>query len=605
MSYSTTYNPPISKSAGNQTWNIDPWLKSCRVRVYGGGGGGEYINNSLTSTAGGNGGSTSIFGVIAGGGYGGGRRNNGTTAKNVGGNGGSVTLTGSPNLGVSITQVSGSAGSFPTRGNGASGGVGNGGAGSSGSRTYTSSSYHVFNNSETETVNGVPPNSHSFVSTSPDISLSYQNPGANLSGSLDRPTNGKYYALTFVNAYANNNWSYSVSGVCNQAAGGNTGGAPYTYQGARYKSSSGISLWFQTGGGGNGYIRCFTITTTGIKIGAIGKGGGGGAFAEFELTRQNLIDAGYNMNPYNVDGTQQIGDLLSFIVGGSGSSSVAGGAQGAVQIAWYEIPQVYLESDKVEIITGQKATLTWITRGDANAISFTSGGVDNGNLESFEEVYPTITTTYTATAIGIGGTSYNTESSVTILVYQIPTIDEFEVPVDVDYGTGTIQIEYGATYCDTSLKIVVKYSFDEGPQVTDGIIEGETIEFVVDSVSPFFEDTLTKSISGTLDLNLPWAEWGPADFEITMTAVGSGGSISQTKYMTVNIDREPDNLDFESRGNSPRKLIIDAIATSPGVDIVDQGFELTDVDIPVEIKSNYPIQVTVNDVDDWQNIREI
>jgi hypothetical protein len=549
------------------------------------------------------------LGVIAGGGYGGGRRNNGTTAKNVGGNGGSVTLTGSPTLGVSITQVSGSAGSFPTRGNGASGSVGNGGAGSSGSRTYTSSSYHEFNNSETDTVNGVPPNSHVFTSTSADISLSYQNPGANGLGG-DRPTNGKHYALTFVNPYANNSWTYSVGGVCNQAAGGATGGAPYTYQGARYKSSSGISLWFQTKPesgpyGGNGYIRCFTITTTGIKVGAIGKGGGGGAFAEFELTRQNLIDAGYNMNPYNTDGTQQAGDLLSFVVGGGGSSSVASGSGGIINIHWYEIPQVYLQSDKLEIITGQKATLTWITRGDANSISFSGGGVDNGNLTSYEEVYPTITTTYTGTATGIGGTSYNTESSVTILVYQIPTIDEFEVPVDVDYGTGTIQIEYGATYCDTSLKILVKYSFDEGPQVTDGIIEGETIEFVVDSVSPFFEDTLTKSISGTLDFNLPWVEWGPADFEITMTAVGSGGSVSQTKYMTVNIDREPDNLDFESRGNSPRKLLRDAVATSPGVDIVDQGFEITDVDIPVEVKSDYPIQVTINDIDDWQNVREI
>jgi hypothetical protein len=595
--YNFTYNTPVSAGPGNQTWNIDPWLKSCRVRVYGGGGGGEYINNNLSSSAGTNGGSSSVFGVIANGGYGGGRRTNNTTAKGVGGSGGGTTLTNSPNFGVSITQYSGTGGSLPTGGSGRNG-YGNGGGGSSGARTYYSSATHVFNNT-TDVHN------FSLSGSTSDISISYANPTAEgVNGTT--PASGKHYRLTFTDAYSDNSWTYNISTSGTMAGAGGTNGAPYSLNGVANKSANGISIWFQTSGGGNTYIRDFAISTYGIKQAAIGRGGGGGGYAEFELTRQNLIDAGYDMDPYNANGTQQSGDLLSFVVGdGGGSPGASGGGSGIVQIAWFEIPQVYLSSNRTEMVVGQNATLTWTTQGDANAISFTSGGVNNSNLNSNSVVYPTISTTYTATATGLGGTSYNTESSVTIFVYQFPTIDKFEIPQEINFGEGTIQVEYGASYCDTSLKFVVRYSFDIGPQAGDGIIEGETIDIVVDNVSPFYEDTSTNSISGILDINLPWTEWGPSLFTITMEATGSGGNVNSFDDIVVNIDQQPDNIDLIGRGNTPDRLIIDAIATSPGVVIVDQGFELTGVDVPVEVKSDYPIQVTVNEIDDWKNVREI
>jgi hypothetical protein len=614
--YSTTFNAPVSSSGGTQVWYIDPWLTTCRIRVWGAGGGGEKVglDAALTTTAGGNGGSSSVFGVAAGGGYGGGRNTNGTIVKGAGGNGGSTSLSNSPdwnNLGVSITRIDGTNGSFNSGGSVDTttayiNSVGKGGDGSVGERIYTSFSEHIFDNEADETL-------YDFTNISTDISINYVNPEAEgING--DRPLGGKHYIVTFNDAFVDDTWTYSLTNS-QMAAGGGTGGVPYTHTNAntigyRDKTANGFKIWFQTGGGGNTYIRNFEIIARGVKAAARGKGGGGGSFVEFELTRQNLIDAGYNMNPYDEDGIQSnSGDPLTYYVGNAGSSSETNGtgSSGLVTIHWYEIPQVYLTTNRSTITRGGSAILTWNTYGDADSFSFTAGGVDNENLNSFtpETVSPIITTTYTGTATGIGGTSYNSESSVTIYVWQIPTIDTFTVPENVDYGTSTISVGYDSSYCDISLKIKIKYSFDEGPQKNDGMIEGDTIEITVDDVTPFAEDTETNSVSGTVDINLPWFEWGPSLFSISIEADGSGGSVNTFEDMTVTIDKQPDNLDIDGRGTKPDDLIIDEVAISPSVEVYDEGFQITDIDIPVEVKSNYPIEVTINDIDNWQKVRQL
>ena len=268
-----------------------------------------------------------------------------------------------------------------------------------------------------------------------------------------------------------------------------------------------------------------------------------------------------------------------------------------------------MSANRTVIKTGESTQLSWYTVGDANVLTFIEGNLTNGNLTSFtpENVAPTTTTTYKAQATGFGGTSINTEASVTIFVYQIPTIDTFEHPVEVDYGESQVQIEYDASYCDISLTLQVKYRWEFGPQAGLGFIDGELITINVDDVSPFDTGSIT-STSGTLDVNLAWDEWGPSEVEYTLRALGSGstGATQSTKNTDVIIDRTPDNLGLDAIENSPDRLVPDqAPVIVPGIVVVDDGLLIDDIDIPVEVKSNYRIQVQINGDNNWQNIREI
>ena len=44
---------------------------------------------------------------------------------------------------------------------------------------------------------------------------------------------------------------------------------------------------------------------------------------------------------------------------------------------------------------------------------------------------------------------------------------------------------------------------------------------------------------------------------------------------------------------------------TPDVEVTTDQIVITDIDIPVEIKADYPIQVEIDNADVWQDIREI
>lgn len=599
LTYTSTYNPAIDEnSTGANSWNIDPWLYSCRIRVWGAGGGGEFISNpDLFPTAGDNGGDSSIFGVTAEGGDGGGRLSTGAPSKNNGGAGGSTSFSNNPDwgsLGVSITALNGAGGTLSAGGlPGFSGGVrGRGGNGSNGLRTYTSTSNHIFNNTT---------NTHTFTSTSADINVAYLNPGApdGLYGTT--PSNGKYYGVYFVDPYKNNNWTYSIYNICQQSAGGGTGFPPYTVNGVANKNSAGINIWFQRNDGANGYIRCFTLQTTGIKVGAEGRGGGAGGFIEFELTRQNLIDAGYNMNPYNLDGTQRQGDLLNYVIGSGGTSSVNDGEDGRVQIVYYEIPQVYLVASSYAVVAGTSVNLQWETFGDANSLSFISGDVTNGNLTSNEIVTPLDTTIYTAQATGIAGTSFNTEASVTIIVYQVPIVNSLDTPVSIDYGDSFI-ISYDVEYVNIDVRVEIFYNYGDG----NGFQLEDTVDIpgnLSDSAQIGVGNTNAQD---TQSFDITYNDQGPRSVQLVFYFEGDGGIITENRIIPINIDETPDNFIIPETDDALKEQ--DPVYSpniAPADIILSDLLEIQDVDIPVEIKANYPIKVIVNNDEVLRNVREI
>ena len=599
LTYTSTYNPAIDEaSTGANSWNLDPWLYSCRIRVWGAGGGGEFISNpGLFPTAGDNGGDSSIFGVTAEGGDGGGRLSTGAPSKNNGGAGGSTSFSNNPDwgsLGVSITALNGAGGTLSAGGlPGFSSGLrGRGGNGSNGLRTYTSTSTHIFNNFT---------NQHTFTSTSSDISVAYINPNAPDSIFGTTPFFGKHYLLTFNEPYKNNNWTFSIYNICQQAAAGASGGTPYTVNGTNNKSSSGIRIWFQTGFGANTYIRCFTLQSTGIKVGAEGRGGGAGGFIEFELTRQNLIDAGYNMNPYNLDGTQRQGDLLNYVIGAGGTSSVAAGRDGRVEIIYYEIPQVYLVASSYAVVAGTSVNLQWETFGDADSLEFISGDVTNTNLTSNVNVNPLDTTIYTAQASGIAGTSFNTEASVTIIVYQVPIVNSLDTPVSVDYGDSFI-ISYDVEYVNIDVRVEIFYNYDDG----NGFQLEDTVDIpgnLSDSAQIGVGNTNAQD---TQSFDITYNNQGPRSVQLLFYFEGDGGVIIENRIIPINIDETPDNIIIPETDDAFKEQ--DPVYSpniAPADIILSDLLEIQGVDIPVEIKANYPIKVILNNDEVLRNVREI
>ena len=781
----------FTPSQAIQTWQIDPWIHSARISIWGSGGGAEGVreedvnnNGNLEFVAypGFNGGDTTIFGITAEGGRAGGRRQSGVVLKNAGGRGGEVNISAEydwTNLGITIDQFNGSSAGLGTdqspiydRGLGGtlSSYRADGGIGSDGNNTYVSSHTHIFNNDTNQT--------YTTTTNGSLFRIDLMNPNADgVSGYLT--TNGKHYRVNFLQPFENNNWSFSITNS-QQAAGGSTGGIPYTYQGFNNKSASRVDVWFQTSNGSNTYIRSFTITATGTKPGGKGKGGGGAAAAQLVLTRQNLVEMGFNVSPYDQDGNQRsiaaeiplqvglvgtggaagatgggaisgfesrysakftdpvtgdpdpdnsqggtggnenepstggswhttsegyrigapngdwtginqftveedleyvssststpgfgararvtfvpwdIGDgdlytriLVEILNGGTGyaigdkltiptwrDTFQSGGGESVAQrlirvqnvtpptsgtpvapnqpnqiakagkcvIEWVEIPQVYVREDnnRTLIITGQTARLRWDVEGDADTLTWPGADFVNGIFSGAQDVSPTVTTTYTAQASGVGGTSSNTEASYTIEVAQIPVINDFAVSQNVAYGDEKITLTYDIEYCDTSAEIEIYYYYAEGP--VPGPILQETITIDVSNVS-YDADAVAPKVTGLnndvgVDHTITWGTWGPSSIESRLKIIGTGSggiAIEEYKTTTVIIDKTPDEVTV------PEVEVIkglDPIYT-PVTDVLTEMIELDGVDIPVEIKADQPIQVMVNNNAIWENVRQI
>ena len=71
---------------------------------------------------------------------------------------------------------------------------------------------------------------------------------------------------------------------------------------------------------------------------------------------------------------------------------------------------------------------------------------------------------------------------------------------------------------------------------------------------------------------------------------------------TINIDELPDQLSIPS---SEDKFLDEEPVITPDVTLTSEQLYIDDIDIPVEIKSDTPIQVEIDDDGTWRNIRSI
>lgn len=247
----------------------------------------------------------------------------------------------------------------------------------------------------------------------------------------------------------------------------------------------------------------------------------------------------------------------------------------------YVPPNITLSLDSQSINLGQSTILSWTTTGDASTNNI-QPGIGSSNLVSQVTVSPTVTTTYTATVSGLGGTD---SDEITLTVFPPPEVD-LTVPLNVSYGN-SLELGYTSINATVSLKIVPYY------YSLDGV---ETIG--ADVVLPIGDD-----VSGTITHTPVWDNRGPTRIEYKLLAEGVGSLTSEdVEIVPAIIDQLPDAITVPE---SDDKIKSEVPVVTPDIQLTTEELLVTDIDIPVEIKSDYPIQVQIDNNGVWIDVENV
>jgi hypothetical protein len=252
-------------------------------------------------------------------------------------------------------------------------------------------------------------------------------------------------------------------------------------------------------------------------------------------------------------------------------------------------PEVTLSTPATDetIILGQSTFISWVITGDASVASM-SAGIGLVNISGGSpgiQVSPTVSTTYTLTASHpIAGTG---SDEVTITVIQ-PPVTNLIGPEKVNYGEDVIVI-CQSQQATQSLQLLAKYYYIDGTFTDYQLIKE-------------FEVSGTDIIDQNFDHEVAYNDIGPSSIEYELYAIGEGGLQSES-FTTVNIDidQEPDAIVIPEIEDA---IIGENPIISPGEDTTIT-LTVRDIDIPVEIKADSPIQVEIGDSGIYVDIREI
>lgn len=246
------------------------------------------------------------------------------------------------------------------------------------------------------------------------------------------------------------------------------------------------------------------------------------------------------------------------------------------------------------ITVGQSTNLQWTVTGDANEASISPAITANGDvlLSSNSDVSPNVTTTYTLTANGPGGFD---EASVSVVVCQIPTVSG-NFPTNTDYEVDfSVEVTYGNAASGAG--VVITYTN------TEGTTSSNTVQL---GTSASDEDNTTDTV--TFNSNIPWDNFGPQTIEYQLFASGCGGTVfAEAVTVNVNIDQLPDLINIP---DSLDQIPLDEVESPEDDVVLSDPILITDIDIPVEIKADLPIQVRFDNDDpnlesSWNDVRNI
>ena len=469
-----------------------------------------------------------------------------------------------------------------------------GGDGSNDQVVFYSTMEHVFN--DVSNVNLV-------TDSSPDISVVTENQTA--PGGLPCGTSFFYkrYKITFNYPYDNSSYTFSMLSWENRAAGGSFVG-PFTHPGTTDKTASSIRAYFCRAGA-NSYIRGFTFQTTGKKSSHRGSGGGGSAHVRAFIDRETLEN-----HP-----TYQLGQQYDVVIGAEGErgedtvnpqgvftpySRATDGERGFAEVEFIIQASANLidannpGDNPTQLLAGNTLTLEWTTGGDNEDGTFLQQDgltiqqvLNNSTLN----VSPAETTTYSIVTSGLGGTA---TSDLVVEVYQPPQLTA-SIPLDTDWGV------------DFDLNVETNYANDiVSATYVQRYFDGTTQTIVVNG-APNNSASIQEDLVQDLGPEIDWTPLGPETIDVTITASGTGGILTQSETITVNIDRLPDNINIpRSRDKLPQEEVV-----SPDEEtVVSDPIVITGIDIPVEIKASLPIEVRFDDDDpsiesNWKDVRPI
>jgi hypothetical protein len=238
-----------------------------------------------------------------------------------------------------------------------------------------------------------------------------------------------------------------------------------------------------------------------------------------------------------------------------------------------------ITADSTAIIRGQSTTLRWTTTGSATGATIDQG-IGSVNINGNRVVSPTQTTRYT---ISVTGICTNSSSSVTVTVYQPPTVT-LTGPVSLNYGQqGTLS--YNATNVDVSLQVFPTYVYK------NQAIQGATISL-----------PLGTTVSGQITTQIPYNDNGPFSVSYLIIATGNGGQEAKMITLPINVDETPDNFLVPE---STDLLKSQNPIFTPDAVVTSYEIKIEDIDIPVEVKADKPILVDKNKQEQWKRIRKI
>lgn len=266
------------------------------------------------------------------------------------------------------------------------------------------------------------------------------------------------------------------------------------------------------------------------------------------------------------------------------ASGLGGTRTASVTISRFENADTTISASRTTIVRGESTLLTWSTTGSATTANL-QPGVGNTLLSSQLSVSPTQNTTYT---ISVAGNCLSDSAQVTITVLQPPTLT-IAGPESLDYNTQGV-ISYTATNV-VSMSYTKTYFYKN---TTNTTVVASPISLPVPS---------STSSSGTFATGIPYNAFGPTSVQIVVNVQGFGTlTTSKSIIIPINIDEMPDNFIIPE---SLDKLINEEPVISPNSLVTSYKITVGDIDIPVEIRANRPIEVDINEQNNWTNIRQI
>ena len=291
---------------------------------------------------------------------------------------------------------------------------------------------------------------------------------------------------------------------------------------------------------------------------------------------------GYSISPVS-SGTRTVTPTSSTTYTLSLSGYGGTSASRTTTITVYQPPNTNISLSSSSIPQGGSTTLSWNTTGDASSASINQG-IGSVPLNSNTTVNPTSTTTYTISVSGNGGSD---SDSVTLTVVPPPTCSITASPNPVPYGTN-VSLTYSSTNA-TNVNLYRYYTIDgvETQMTTTTLLTNSTNTYLTDSID--WNNTYNGQVS---TLNAVRYMISATNGITTQTAT--------TATIPTLSDMMPDLIVIPPSGPLPPE---DEPVISP--DVQSNSLLVDDIDLPVEIKSDHPIKVDIDDAGNWQDVQEI